>query len=645
MSAKDSAGTARPVPVIEETSDEQAARPQRDSDFREIARGGALPPSVVSALPRARSQAPAASSSLAPDAAARRLVEALVERGVDTFFGIPGGPVCPVFEAIRLSAGARLIESRHENHAAFAAALYHRASGRVPAVVVTAGPGVTNAVTGIASASLERVPMLVIAGDVAWSSSGRRLAQDSGPEGIAIESILEPITRIRVRAAHGRSVVSQALAALQVASDPLHPGPALFVLPLDRAMEPCEPTELREATRPLVGAPPEASVALTAEWLARAKRPLIVIGAGCRGHEAALRRMADATNVPFVTTPRAKGLVSERHPRSLRNGGMAASCWARRYTSEPVDVCLALGTDLDDTSVGPTPYLGAGGRLVHVDLDARVFGRNLSTALGVTADVGAFAVALASAFEHDGLLNAAAHAALRRARAQSPFDQPGAASDDALPIAPHRLICDLEAAVGPEARFVTDIGEHMLYALHYLTATTPDHFHVQLNLGSMGSGIAGAIGLALADELRPVVCIAGDGGMHMAGMEALLAMRERLPILFVVFNDGRYNMVHHGMRQIFGQAEDYAMPHVDFTTWASAFGMPAVAITAPGQIDAALVQELLSAGGPALIDARIDAGLRIRGGGRVEALQHMSMGARAAAAPGVSPEIARKGAP
>jgi Thiamine pyrophosphate enzyme, N-terminal TPP binding domain len=127
-------------------------------------------------------------SSLSPSSAARRLVTALIARGVDTFFGIPGGPVCPIFEAIRCTPRARLIESRHESHAAFAAALYYRASGRVPALVVTAGPGVTNAVSGIASASLERTPMLVIAGDVAWATTGGCLAHDSGPEGIALRS-------------------------------------------------------------------------------------------------------------------------------------------------------------------------------------------------------------------------------------------------------------------------------------------------------------------------------------------------------------------------------------------------------------------------------------------------------------------------
>jgi acetolactate synthase-1/2/3 large subunit len=175
------------------------------------------------------------------------------------------------------------------------------------------------------------------------------------------------------------------------------------------------------------------------------------------------------------------------------------------------------------------------------------------------------------------------------------------------------------------ARYVTDIGEHMLFALHYLTASAPDSFYVQLNLGSMGSGIAGAIGLGLADRTRPIACIAGDGGMQMSGMEALVAMRERLPILFVVFNDSRYNMVHHGMRQIFGAAHTYDTPQIDFTTWASSFGMPAAKITKPGDLTPALVLGLLASGGPALLDVRIDASVRLRGGGRVEALQHMSM--------------------
>jgi acetolactate synthase-1/2/3 large subunit len=564
-------------------------------------------------------------SSLAPNTAARQLIAALVERGVDTFFGVPGGPVCPVFEAIRLDSRARLVESRHESHAAFAASLFFRASGRVPAVVVTAGPGITNAMTGIASASLERTPMLVIAGDVAWATTGGVMAQDSGPEGIDMEAMLAPITRAQLRAAHARSAVVQALRALDCAEDPRHPGPALFVLPLDRAMEACERVEVFPALPPAPLRPAESAVLRSAAWLSEAKRPLIVVGAGCRGHETALRELIDAANVPFVTTPRAKGLLSEEHPLSLRNGGMAASLWARRYTAEAIDVCLVLGTDLDDTSMGPTRYIGGGGRVIHVDLNARVFGRNLPTAMAITADVGCYMQALSRELPAPYVDRPHVALALELAKRGSPFDVADPGSDDSSPVRPHRLLHDLEAAATPDARFVTDIGEHMLFCLHYLTAKRKDTFHVQLNLGSMGSGIAGAVGLALADRSRRVICVAGDGGMQMSGMEAVLAVRENLPILFVIFNDGRYNMVHHGMRQIFGEASPYSTPPIDFAAWARSFGMSSTVVTKPGEITFDSIERLMSAGGPALIDARIDASVRIRGGGRVEALQHMSM--------------------
>jgi acetolactate synthase-1/2/3 large subunit len=450
------------------------------------------------------------------------------------------------------------------------------------------------------------------------------MAQNSGPEGIDIEAMFAPITRAQTRAAHARSVVSQALAALDAACDTRNPGPALFVLPLDRAMEACDGVEIFAPASVLPSAPPRAAVTRCAAWLMTATRPLFVLGAGCRGHERVLLALIERANVAFVTTPRAKGLISEKHPLSLRNGGMAASLWARRYTAEPVDVCVVIGTDLDDTSLGPTRYAGADGQLVHVDRDARVFGRNLPTALGITCDAGRFASMLSEELEHVPR-NLAAQDALEEAKRSSPFDVADPSADNAVPIRPHRLLSELEAAVTEDTRFVTDIGEHMLFCLHYLTARARDTFHVQLNLGSMGSGIAGAVGLALADRTRRVVCIAGDGGMQMSGMEALVAVREQLPILFVVFNDGRYNMVHHGMRQIFGEASAYATPHVDFAAWARSFGMPAAVIREPGERCGKVLAELLQRKGPALIDARIDATTRLRGAGRVEALQHMSM--------------------
>ncbi len=559
--------------------------------------------------------------------ASHSLVRALLAEGVDTYFGVPGGPISPVCQAILDLEGVRFIESRHETSAAFAAASYARATGKVPGVVVTAGPGATNAVTGVANADLGRTPMVVLCGDVPWAAEGRRLEQNTGPEGIDIERMLGHLVRCSVRVARPESAPTQALAALEAARGP-EPGPTLIVVPMDRGRATTRPAPLvQRSAVERVERVPHAAVQTAAQWLQHASRPLIVLGAGCRGHETDVRRLVDALNVPFVTTPQAKGIVSERHPRSLRNGGMAASLWARRYTAEPVDAALVLGTDLDDSAVGPTPYVGPEGRLVHVDLDATVFHRNREATLPVIADVGTMARALADHAMREGIVHGETRRLVRAARAISPFDDPAAPTDDRHPIAPHRAILDLEAAAGEDARFITDIGGHMLFALHYLTAHDPDRFHIHLRLGSMGSGIAGAIGLGLADRERPVVCICGDGGMQMTGMELLVAADLELPIVYAVFNDARYNLVHHGMRQLYGRGgSEWETPWVDFAGWATAMGVPAARITHPGQITPRLLERLRRIGrGPCILDIRIDRDVQLRGGGRVEALQRMSV--------------------
>jgi acetolactate synthase-1/2/3 large subunit len=350
----------------------------------------------------------------------------------------------------------------------------------------------------------------------------------------------------------------------------------------------------------------------------------LVLGAGCRRHSAVIRRLVDVLDIPFMTTPQAKGVVSELHPRSLRHGGLAASMWARQYTVAGVDVALVLGSDLDDCSVGPTPYIAKGGRLVHVDLDATVFGRNIPAHLAVVADIGQFAQRMRDVVLAHGVRNGRCAAIVRAIHATSPFIESNFASDESLVITPHRAIADLERAA-PGAAFITDIGEHMLFVLHYLTAKGPDRFSIGLNLGSMGSGITAAIGIALARPKRPVICVCGDGGMQMAGMETLVALRERLPIIYAVFNDARYNMVYHGFRQVFGYEAAWETPWVDFAGWARSMGMAGIRINHPGEITPKLMERLIAARLPAILDIRIDRDIRMKGGGRNEALQHMSM--------------------
>jgi acetolactate synthase-1/2/3 large subunit len=166
----------------------------------------------------------------------------------------------------------------------------------------------------------------------------------------------------------------------------------------------------------------------------------------------------------------------------------------------------------------------------------------------------------------------------------------------------------------------------MLFALHYLTAHGPDSFDIQLGLGSMGSGICSAIGLAMGDPSRRVVCVCGDGGMQMAGMEALVAVREKLPVVFAVFNDARYNMVFHGERAQGRREAKWDSPWIDFALWARSMGIAGLRINHPGEITAARLDLLTTRKLPIVLDIRIDPDVRLKGAGRVERLQQMSSG-------------------
>jgi acetolactate synthase-1/2/3 large subunit len=479
--------------------------------------------------------------------------------------------------------------------------------------------------TGLASAHFERIPMIVICGDVAWAIGGQRMLQNCGPEGLDVEHMFASVTRATIRVTHPRSAATQALAALDAATDPARRGPALLVVPIQHGAYPAAATRTERAPIERRSTPRPEVIAETCELLANAERPLLVLGAGCRPYAAALRHLLDVVDIPFVTTPRAKGVASELHPRSLRNGGLAASHWARRYTAGGVDAALVLGTDLDDCSVGPTPYIAPDGKLVHVDSDSNVLHRNLPAHIGVVADVGEFIDAMSDRVHKRALRSARATSLLRELKAStSPFEVAEFAADDAPMLSPHRAIADLERAAGPRARYVTDIGEHMLFALHYLTARAPDSFSIQLGLGSMGSGICSAIGLAMGDPSRRVVCVCGDGGMQMAGMEALVAVREKLPVVFAVFNDARYNMVFHGFRALCNHEAQWDSPRIDFVLWARSMGIAAMRIENPGELTSERLERLSEGRSPIVLDIRIDPSVRLAGAGRVERLQHMA---------------------
>jgi acetolactate synthase I/II/III large subunit len=283
---------------------------------------------------------------------------------------------------------------------------------------------------------------------------------------------------------------------------------------------------------------------------------------------------------------------------------------------------VALGTDLDDCSVDGTPVRTKTAKVYRVE-SARN-SRGAPGDLVLASDVGEFAKALTETWSSLGLRNTRANELVKSIKSAT-----ATFADTSNPdvLSPARALADLQATFGTDTRYVSDIGEHMLFALHYLTIEQGGAFSLHLPFGSMGSGICGALGEALANTAgeKPVVCICGDGGMQMNGMEVLVAAQLNLPIVFAVFNDARYGMVYHGFKHAYGREVPWETPWVDFVGWARSMNIPALRITQPGQLSPLMLARLGERKGPMVLDMRIERSMPFPMMSRNDALRRLSM--------------------
>jgi acetolactate synthase-1/2/3 large subunit len=549
------------------------------------------------------------------DTVAKYLIEELLSQGIDTFFGIPGGPVGAFFDALYRTPNTKLIEAKHETAAIFEAIGYYKTTGKVPVVLLTAGPGMTNSLTGIASAKALRIPILVIVGDTSWEKRNHILLQTGGPEGINIEHTFAPHSDHIIRIREVKSAVQQVISLLQSRTN-LSPSIAIIPIQINsaRTIKPKVNYFYSSQTTYQID---DNLLLRVKSLLTQAIHPLLIVGYGAYSCQLEIEKLINYCQVPFTTTPQAKGVISEDHPLSLRTAGIGASQWIREYVKQPPDVVLALGTDLDDCSIGTTELIDQNTKLIHIDNNSKVFNRKYPAEIAICCDLKTFCYDFKWAGHHfPSRLPIAA-------KQISPFDVADFREDDSFPIAPHRALADIEASIPSNARLLTDIGEHMLFCLHYLTIDQQKKFSIDLGLGSMGSGICQAIGMALGDK-RPTICICGDGCFQMHGMEILTAIKEELPIVFAIFNDARYNMVSHGFNHTFGLNESPGQTnYIDFVKLAESLGILGIKIEQAGEISPALISGLLNKKVPSILDIRINKEIRIKGAGRNEVLKLM----------------------
>lgn len=522
------------------------------------------------------------------------LVSMLADAGVDVVFGLPGGAISPVHDAL-LDHSIRVITTKHEAGAMFAAAGYAHTTGKLGVVAVTSGPGALNAMTGLASAWCDSLPVLLLVGDVPRVAQGKGVLQDSSSHGLQIVEMSRHISKLSAEIASPSALPHMLRRAIATALSG-RKGPVVLTLPIDIMTANVSAPRVG-GTVTMGGLVAGETLDEIAELLLGAERPLILAGSGMRGHgaPARLRAVAERFSCPVATTPKGKGVFPEDHPLSLGVLGLGGHRSARRYLDSGVDVVLAIGTSLGDVSTdGFAPALQASHALIHVDIDARQVGKSYAPTHAVVASAAELLGGLAERRLDVTPLKRQLPAGVER------HFIPSSTKTDQ--IAPQDAINEIQRMLPPDTIYTVDSGEHFLFAVQYLETTHPDAFIVMTGLGSMGQSIGAAIGAQLAHPGRSVAAICGDGCFAMNAFEIATAVQEQLPIRVFVFNDQRLGMVENGHQTVYGRRPRYSTGPLDICSIARGLGAVTTRVDGRHQLD----PMLFTTPGPLVIDVRID---------------------------------------
>jgi acetolactate synthase-1/2/3 large subunit len=541
------------------------------------------------------------------------VVRGLVREGLTTFFGIPGGAISPVVDALVDVPEARMVLVRHEAEAVFAACGHFLAAGAPAVVFVTSGPGVINALTGIASARCDGIPLVVLVGEVPRPVQGKGALQDGSSHHLGIAGVARRLAKECWEATSAHALPALVRRAVHTATSG-RPGPVVLVLPLD-----VQGAETVDGVVASAGEPaPIASVEgvdTAARLLQASRRAVVLAGAGMRRGDgpAALRELATRYQIPVITTPKGKGVFPESHPLCLGVFGIGGHPSASAYLRGGVDVLMALGTSLGDLATeGWSELLVPSRAFIHVDVDGAAIGRHYAANLAVVGEAAPFLRALGARLER----MRPRIAALGVTR----FSDPAQATDgEEGRISPARALWELQEVLPEDTSYVIDSGEHFLFAAHYLRVERPEHFLAQTGLGSMGSSLGAAIGAQLARPSRRVVVVMGDGGFGMTATQIADAVAAGLPITVCVFNDERLAMCELGHLDVFGRSPGFPTPPVDVVMMARSMGADALRVEHTGDI---LRHAPLFAArrGPLVVDVRIDRSFKLPKKDRIGAL-------------------------
>ena len=525
--------------------------------------------------------------------------ESLIREGVDVIFGLPGGAILPLYQTLPEFPALRHILVRHEQGAAHAADGYARVTGRPGVAWATSGPGATNLVTGIATAQMDSVPMVVITGQVGRAAIGSDAFQECDTTGITL-----PITKHNYLVMSAEEIPRVIKEAFYIANTG-RPGPVLVDIPKDVFTEVAEfeyPEEIDLPGYKPTLKPHSGQVRRAAKLIEEAERPVILAGHGViisRAYDELLE-LAEKAQIPVITTLLGVSSFPTGHVLSAGWPGMHGMAYASLAIEES-DLLIALGMRFDDRITGDTSTFAVNSKKIHVDIDPSEIGKNIPVDVPIVGDIKLVLQGLNKRVKP--LLHGDWLARIDELRREHPLL--GADSSDSLEM--RYVVQAIDEATNGNAVIVTGVGQHQMWAAQYYSFKQPNSLVSSCGSGAMGYEVPGAMGAQVGAEDRVVWSVAGDGGFQMTMVELATLVENNIPVKFAIMNNNSLGMVRQ-WQDFFYEKDHVATVYSgnpDFVKLAQAFGMLGIRVNEKSQVNAAVERAMLHPG-PVIVDFVIE---------------------------------------
>ncbi|VSS47968.1 acetolactate synthase large subunit [Streptococcus pneumoniae] len=495
------------------------------------------------------------------------VLETLRDLGVDTIFGYPGGAVLPFYDAIYNFKGIRHILGRHEQGCLHEAEGYAKSTGKLGVAVVTSGPGATNAITGIADAMSDSVPLLVFTGQVARAGIGKDAFQEADIVGITM-----PITKYNYQVRETADIPRIITEAVHIATTG-RPGPVVIDLPKDiSALETdfiYSPEVNLPSYQPTLE-PNDMQIKKILKQLSKAKKPVLLAGGGISYAEAAteLNEFAERYQIPVVTSLLGQGTIAMSHPLFLGMGGMHGS-FAANIAMTEADFMISIGSRFDDRLTGNPKTFAKNAKVAHIDIDPAEIGKIISADIPVVGDAKkALQMLLAEPTVHNNTEKWIEKVTKDKNRVRS-YDKKERV------VQPQAVIERIGELTNGDAIVVTDVGQHQMWTAQYYPYQNERQLVTSGGLGTMGFGIPAAIGAKIANPDKEVVLFVGDGGFQMTNQELAILNIYKVPIKVVMLNNHSLGMVRQWQESFYeGRTSESVFDTLpDFQLMAQAYGI------------------------------------------------------------------------